>query len=410
VRIAFFSNYLNHHQLPFCIEMVKLLEGDFTFIACDEIPDFRMKLGYEDMNSKYDFVLKTYENEENEKKAMKLADECDFIIFGAAPVKYIRLREKAGKPSFIYSERLFKPNENKLMIKTYLAYLKSYLFRKKNNVYILCASQYTSNDFRMIGAYWGRYYQWGYFPRDYTYDIAALMQRKRAQSKPVILWAGRIIPYKNPGIAVKTADYLSQNGIDFEMRIIGDGEIRQETETMIHAYGLEDKVHLMGSMPPDSVRRNMEEASVFLFTSDYSEGWGAVLNESMNSGCAVVVSHAVGSAGFLVKNGVNGIIYPFGDQEAVNYWTKLLICDNSFREKLGKNAYRTIHESWNARQSAVRILALCDRIRNHQSSDFYTSGPCSPAEHYGNHQYRKRVQSDLSKMKKQYEDDHGNKE
>ncbi len=53
---------------------------------------------------------------------------------------------------------------------------------------------------------------------------------------------------------------------------------------------------MLGAMSPDKVRAYMERADVFLFTSDFNEGWGAVLNESMNSGCAVVASHAMVSA------------------------------------------------------------------------------------------------------------------
>jgi glycosyltransferase involved in cell wall biosynthesis len=61
-------------------------------------------------------------------------------------------------------------------------------------------------------------------------------------------------------------------------------------------------------MAPEAVRDHMEAADIFLFTSDFNEGWGAVLNESMNSACAVVASHAIGSVPFLLKDGENGFI------------------------------------------------------------------------------------------------------
>jgi hypothetical protein len=37
-------------------------------------------------------------------------------------------------------------------------------------------------------------------------------------------------------------------------------------------------------MPPEEVRVHMEQSNIYLFTSDFGEGWGAVLNEAMNSG------------------------------------------------------------------------------------------------------------------------------
>lgn len=54
------------------------------------------------------------------------------------------------------------------------------------------------------------------------------------------------------------------------------------------------------------VREHMEDADIFLFTSDYNGGRGAVLNESMNSGCMVAASHAIGSVPFLLEDGKRG--------------------------------------------------------------------------------------------------------
>ena len=48
----------------------------------------------------------------------------------------------------------------------------------------------------------------------------------------------------------------------------------------------------MGALKPADVRKEMERADIFLFTSDYKEGWGAVLNEAMNARCAIVAVHS----------------------------------------------------------------------------------------------------------------------
>ena len=94
MQIAFFSNFLNHHQLPLCQEFFKLTNGNFTFVATEPIPEERLKLGYYDMNKEYDFVLTTYDNAANEDKAMDLALNSDVIIIGSAPEKYVLERIK----------------------------------------------------------------------------------------------------------------------------------------------------------------------------------------------------------------------------------------------------------------------------------------------------------------------------
>ncbi|MBO7519211.1 MAG: hypothetical protein J6T73_00390, partial [Clostridia bacterium] len=58
MTVALFSNYLMHHQLPFCLEMVRLLGENYIFVATEEFDRERKTLGYEDMNSKYGFVLR----------------------------------------------------------------------------------------------------------------------------------------------------------------------------------------------------------------------------------------------------------------------------------------------------------------------------------------------------------------
>ena len=108
---------------------------------------------------------------------------------------------------------------------------------------------------------------------------------------------------------------------------------------MIRSKGVEDCVEMLGAMSPDEVRAYMERADVFLFTSDFNEGWGAVLNESMNSGCAVVASHAIGSVPFLIKDGVNGLIYENGNQKhfenrSVDCWTMTPIEERRARMRM----------------------------------------------------------------------------
>ncbi|MFR0734145.1 MAG: hypothetical protein ACLSHU_08120 [Oscillospiraceae bacterium] len=48
-------------------------------------------------------------------------------------------------------------------------------------------------------------------------------------------------------------------------------------EREIHRQHLEDQVQILGPQPPAAVRKEMEQANLFLLTSDFQEGWGAVL-------------------------------------------------------------------------------------------------------------------------------------
>ena len=128
----------------------------------------------------------------------------------------------------------------------------------------------------------------------------------------------------------------------------------------------------------------MEKAHIFLFTSDYREGWGAVLNEAMNSGCAVVVNHALGAAPYLMQHGKNGLVYQNGDlQECIDH-TLLLAGNPKVCEQLAQNAYATITKTWNAGQAAEHFLKLCENLLVERKKavcgeGIPSDGPGSPA-------------------------------
>ena len=389
MRVAFFSNFLNHHQLPFCQAMEKLTTGNFTFVATERIPKERLDMGYEDMNSSYPFVLRTYDNPEAEKQAEKLALESDVIITGSAPEKYTQMRIEEDKITFRYSERVYKkgvwhslsPRARRNMYLLHARY-------KDGPLYMLCASAYTAFDYGLHGAYIGKTFKWGYFPEVKVYDVDDLMNRKLSATtagwkhpKASILWAGRLIGLKHPDASIKTAYELKKKGHAFQLDIIGNGEMEQQLRNMIDRMGLSDCVNMLGAMSPARVREHMEKADIFLFTSDKNEGWGAVLNESMNSGCAVVASDAIGSVPFLIENGENGVVYHSGNQKELNRAVLTLIENPLLRKKLGAAAYRTLKDTWNAEVAAERLLCLTKALEREQRvCKLYDSGPCSLAE------------------------------
>lgn len=379
MQVAFFSNYLNHHQLPLCQAMCKAANVAFTFVATTPTPGFRKKLGYPELNKQYPFVLTTYDSKENREKALQLALESDVIITGSAPEIYTSERSKKNKLTFRYSERIFKKGFWRWRTIRHLGgiILKHTRYWKKP-LYMLCASAYTAADFAKGGAYIGKTYKWGYFPEVKPMDTEAIFAQKQRKEKPVLLWVGRLIDWKHPEAAIELAERLKKDGYDFELRLVGNGKLHDKLAAMIETKGLSDCVKLLGAMPPEAVREQMEEADIFLFTSDFHEGWGAVLNEAMNSGCAVVASHAIGSVPFLMKHGENGFVYKNGNDDDFYEKTKQLLLSPELREKFGRAAYETLATEWNADTAAERFLVLCDCLQKGKETP-YATGPCSRA-------------------------------
>ena len=370
--------------------MEKLTEGQFTFVATTPVPQERLQMGYHDMNKQYPFVLITYDSEENERIAQMLAMRSDVIITGSAPEIYTKMRIEQGKLTFRYSERIYKRGTwRALSPRGFCSMMKYHRKYRKAPLYMLCASAYTPFDFGLTGSYLGRTFKWGYFPEVKTQNVDALMRLKELKGKPSILWVGRLIEWKHPDASIRLAEKLKHKGYEFELNIIGNGMMERQLREQICRKHLDDCVHMLGAMSPEEVREHMEAADIFLFTSDFNEGWGAVLNEAMNSACAVVASHAIGSVPFLLNEGENGLIYKNGDENGLLDRVVQLIEQPEMRKQLGRKAYQTLTEQWNAETAAERFLQLSEALLQGRSPELFEDGPCSKAEILKNGWYDK---------------------
>lgn len=378
MKVAFLSNYFNHHQSAFSDAMYRLCGGNYTFIETEPMTSERIKMGWK-QDSLPPYVKKTYSSKEEAEVCQSIINEADVVIFGSAPKRLLRNRLKNGRCIFRYSERIYRNLYGYCHIPLHFFTLRIPL-NSHPGQYLLCASAYTAADFAITNSLVGKTFKWGYFPKFKSLDVDPLFARRKENNKPVLLWVGRFIAWKHPDLAILLAEKLRAVGYDFQLQIIGTGPMESQLRELIRSKNLEDCVRMLGAMKPEAVREHMEAADIFLFTSDFNEGWGAVLNESMNSACAVVASHAIGSVPFLIENGQNGLIYRNGDFDSLFFAVKSLMDSPSLRESLGRSAYKTITENWNADIAAERFLCLAKAALSDGDMDVFDSGICSRAD------------------------------
>ncbi len=384
--ITFVSNYINHHQIPFCMAMDRADEVEFHFIQTQEMEAERVKMGWGVDTTALSYVTLFYEEED---KAKRLIADSDAVIFGwGHDIELERERLEAGKLTFKLSERIYREGQWKAISpKGLINKYKEHIRFRNKSVFLLCAGAYVASDYNLIHAYPGKKYKWGYFTECKKYTIDEL-QHMKSEDKLVITWTGRLIKLKHPEFAVKLATKLKSKNIDFEMNIIGDGDMKSEVSDMIDSLGVSDVVRLQGFMEPSKVRIEMEKSDIFLFTSNYLEGWGAVVGEAMNSRCAVIASKEAGAVPFLIDDGINGITYSNGsykdfEQKAVKFICKKVngrSVDKSDILMMGDRAYETILNSWNADTAAERLIRFCRTYLNNGEVELPVSGPLSRAE------------------------------
>lgn len=385
MTIVFISNFFNHHEKFFCDEISKKPGVEFHFIQTMKMDEERIRLGWGIDSSSIAYCTCSYGSNGKYAKALELCSTADVLILGSAPYKFIAERVKKNKLTFFYAERLFRDGVwHMLYPPTFFTVLKRFIIPgNKSNFYMLCASGYTALDSHKIFAFRKKYFRWGHFIEVIHFEsVDSLLEAKRLKHPQgvSILWAGRLIGLKHPDLVIEVANWLRQQGYKYEMNIIGTGELEESLKNEVIQKNLSESVHFLGSMKPSEVRSYMEKSEIYLFTSDFNEGWGAVLGEAMASGCAVVTSHGIGATPFLAQHKENALVYETGKVDSLYRNVKKLMDSEELRTKLARKAIETMQTLWNAKVGATRFYDIVKAMLNNESLPQYDCGPMSKAK------------------------------
>ena len=395
VKITMVSNYINHHQMPFCEAVCELKGSDFKFIQTTEMEQKRIDMGWFVDPASLTYVMTSYDDAQACHERIMSSDilligwmEDESIIRPALERarKKKRAGDKKGQLIIRISERLYREGQWKAisprgLIRKY----RDHIRYRKADVYLLCNGAFVASDYDLIGAYRNKMFRFGYFPRTrYFYNESDLWNQKPelkrvsiehseelpgevpvlTQNEVRIIWAGRFLPLKHPEYMVQLASDLVRRGYRFHLDMIGSGEMEEELKAYVRDEMIEDYVTFHGFIPPDKVRFLMERSHIHVFTSNFLEGWGAVLNESMNAGCAVVASRNAGASLFLIDHARNGLLYKDDSYEDMVEQVLLLLENPESIEQYGRQAYETISGLWNAQIAAERLMDFYNGFMN----------------------------------------------
>lgn len=428
MKITFISNYINHHQIPLCDAIYKYLGEDFHFIQCMDMEEKRVEMGWGVDTAKYPYV-ELYTRDKD--RCLQLIQDADVLILGWSGVPEVdEIVLGSDKPIIRISERIYREGQWKAISpRGLLSKYKEHIRFKDKPVYLLCAGAYVAADFALIHAYPDKKFRWGYFPpthvitaqehlkkfkkfQDYEDTIdpdnrhdtfkftkehnAAKtdMHAKEAHHKTAVgntggsvkleeiplemMWVGRFIKLKHPEYAIRAMKDIATKYHNVHLTMIGDGELLEEMKDLARQYKVYHRITFCGNMEPVAVRKKMLDADIFLFTSNYLEGWGAVVNEAMNAACAVIASKEAGCVPYLINDDINGYVYEKGRYSEM--LKKLIaLLDNPIKiGRMGLEAYNTIIDNWNAEHAAIELIRFCkDLLKGYPSPA--EDGPLSVA-------------------------------
>ncbi len=377
MTLTFISNYINHHQIPFCDACYEALGDGFSFVQTCPMEEERKNMGW-DEEEVPPYVVKAYEEPE---RAQKLFMEADVSLAGwSGREDLLERRMAAGKPCVRVSERLYREGQWKAVSPRGLMHkYREHIRYRKKDIWLLAIGAYTASDFMLIHSYPAKIFRWGYFPRFGEYDREAVLEDRKLSGSVRILWAGRFLPLKHPDYAVYAMERLVREGADVKLTMVGDGECAAGLKSMCAEAGISDRVEFTGFLSPGETREKMLASDIFLFTSDHLEGWGAVVSEAMSAGLCVVAGAEAGGPATLIENGKNGFLYKGNDRAGMYEKLSEAVRDKELRLRLGAAAYETMSGTWNAGCAAKEFLRFCEAVAGGRADSYVPpkSGPMS---------------------------------
>lgn len=140
----------------------------------------------------------------------------------------------------------------------------------------------------------------------------------------------------------------------WKLRLVGDGELRDELQSQIDRLSLTDSV-ILGGAETDMVSV-YQNADIYAMTSLY-EGLPMVLLEAQAAGLPIVSMACKCGPRDVVTDGVNGFIVPDGDVGAFARRLAELMSDSDMRQRMGREAWLN-----SSRFDKTQIMPLWERM------------------------------------------------
>jgi colanic acid/amylovoran biosynthesis glycosyltransferase len=175
--------------------------------------------------------------------------------------------------------------------------------------------------------------------------------------RPRLVCVGRLCEQKGQLLLVEAAHRVAAKGIDFELVLAGDGEMRTDVEALIARHGLAGRVRITGWISSDQVREEILAARGMVLPS-FAEGLPVVIMEAMALRRPVLTTYVAGIPE-LVRPGENGWLFPAGSVEALAATLEdFLATPPGVLERMGEAGYHRVLERHDIDREAAKLAAL----------------------------------------------------
>jgi glycosyltransferase involved in cell wall biosynthesis len=195
-----------------------------------------------------------------------------------------------------------------------------------------------------------------------TPEAMARASAMRRDSRPLVLFAGRMVPYKGVDVLL---DALA--GLDVCAVLVGDGPSKAAWAAKATQLGLEDRVTFAGAVPHDELVALYHACDIFVLPSvTRAEAFGYVQLEAMACGKPVVSTTVPSGVPWVNRHEETGLTVPPGDAPAFRRAIARLADDAPLRSRLGAAGQARVRSEFTIERMGDRIATLFEEIAGHR--------------------------------------------
>nr|HRO60274.1 glycosyltransferase [Burkholderiaceae bacterium] len=195
--------------------------------------------------------------------------------------------------------------------------------------------------------------------------VEPVFARARASRAPrrgpvKLLTVAHLLPAKGHSWLLAILRELAH--LDWRWDVVGDRE--RSSGTFLHLRdqaalaGLADRIRFHGAIAHEAVAELMADSDLFVFPSSF-ESYGMVLAEAAATGLPVL-SHRVGAAEQLIRNGETGFLVDVGDRDAFRTRLRALLTDAALRAQFGERLRNAPVRGWG--ETFADFRAACEAM------------------------------------------------
>lgn len=191
-------------------------------------------------------------------------------------------------------------------------------------------------------------------------DVAAFAEgrNQRKAAPPRILYAGNLVPSKGVDLLILAAAELRHLGIEFQLKILGEGPAERALRSLVTRLGLGSRVTWSRFVPQAEMPEQYGASTVTVLPSrGGAEGLGLTLVEALLAGSAVVGTPA-GGIPEVVRHQETGLLAQDGDSADLARQIQRLLADANLRERLVRAGQEHVARIYSAETAVAGFLDL----------------------------------------------------